>query len=142
MTLSEQAVTFGKTLITGNSVIPASSIMREVAYDQGKSWDKGKIETTLKRLRELDVFESVQIYPSRDVDDTLQKPIFVKLIDVQHLLIIHFDSFSGIDFLGSKWEVYGILLSGIFLNLINGFLVTVFYYRERLLSYLLAFSNL
>lgn len=68
--------------------------------------------------------------------------VFVKLSDVQHLLIIHFDSFNGIDFLGSKLDVYGILLSGVVLNLINGFLVTIFYYRERFLSYILAFSNI
>ncbi|MBM17561.1 MAG: hypothetical protein CL947_00660 [Epsilonproteobacteria bacterium] len=79
--LQEQAVKFGKTLVIGNSVIPPSAIMREIAFETGDDWDKSKLEDTLKRLRELEVFESVQIYPSRDLDNNLQKPIFVKVID-------------------------------------------------------------
>jgi len=67
---------------------------------------------------------------------------FVQLGDVQHLLIIHFDSYSGIDFLGTKGDVFGILLTGLALNLINLLLVKTFYYRNRFLSNIIAFSNI
>lgn len=79
--LREQAVKFGKVLVTGTSVVSPSHIMREVAFKSGDSWDKGKLEETLKRLRDLEIFDSIQLYPSSDVDDDLQKPIFLKVID-------------------------------------------------------------
>ncbi|MFH1759301.1 MAG: hypothetical protein ABH822_01930 [Patescibacteria group bacterium] len=67
---------------------------------------------------------------------------FVALADVRHLLVIHFDSYSGIDFLGDKSDVFGALLSGLALTIINGLLAIAFYLRERLLSYILAFSSI
>ena len=69
--------------------------------------------------------------------------VYVQLGEVQHLLIIHFDSYNEVpDFLGSKDNVYGILLIGLILNVLNAFLAITFYYRERFLSYLLAFSSI
>jgi hypothetical protein len=67
---------------------------------------------------------------------------FVKLAQIDHLLIIHFDSFQGIDFLGGKSHVYGILASGLFLNLLNVFLAGAFYPSQRFLAYLLVFFNI
>ncbi|MFA5998861.1 MAG: BamA/TamA family outer membrane protein [Candidatus Babeliales bacterium] len=80
ISLQESEVKFGKTIILGNSTVPYTSIMREVCYEPGENWDKQKIEQTLKNLRALHIFESVQIYPSKDVDEFLCKPIFMKLI--------------------------------------------------------------
>lgn len=80
ISLQESEVKFGKTIILGNSTVPYTSIMREVSYEHGESWDKQKIEQTLKNLRALHIFESVQIYPGKDVDEFLCKPIFMKLI--------------------------------------------------------------
>lgn len=79
--LHGQAIKFGKVLVVGNSIIPAAKIMREVVFKQADPWDKSKIEETLKRLKELEIFDLVQVYPSRDMDDNLEKPIFVKIID-------------------------------------------------------------
>lgn len=81
VSLKDQAVKFGKVVIKGNSIVPTSSIMREVAFGQGEDWDKTKLEETLKRLRELKVFDLVQVYPGRELDDNLEKPIFIKVID-------------------------------------------------------------
>jgi hypothetical protein len=66
---------------------------------------------------------------------------YIRLADVQNLLIIHFDSFRGIDFLGDKQDVFGILAVGLAVMTVNGFLANVFYYRERFFSYLLSFSS-
>jgi len=49
--------------------------------------------------------------------------------------------FSGIDFLGERWDAYGILLIGAVINLLNGFLSAVLYDREKFLSRLLGFSS-
>ncbi|OGY63043.1 MAG: hypothetical protein A2745_03570 [Candidatus Harrisonbacteria bacterium RIFCSPHIGHO2_01_FULL_44_13] len=67
--------------------------------------------------------------------------IYVGLSDISHLLIIHFDSYRGIDFLGSKGDVLGILIAALAINFVNLFLTEVFYRREKFLSYILAFSS-
>lgn len=66
---------------------------------------------------------------------------YIRLADVHNLLIIHFDSFRGIDFLGDKNDVFGILLMGLLMAGVNGFLANIFYFRERFLSYLLSFGS-
>ena len=67
--------------------------------------------------------------------------IFISLADLDHLLIIHFDSFGGIDFLGYRVDMYNILWFGLLVNLVNWFLVAAFYKQERFLSYLLGYFN-
>lgn len=57
-------------------------------------------------------------------------------------LIIHFESVKGADFLGSKLDVFGILLAVLIIILINLFLANFLYYRERFLSYIFSFANL
>lgn len=67
--------------------------------------------------------------------------IYINFLDIKNLLIIHFDAFSGIDFLGGKWDVYKILITGIYLNILNFFLSLVLYFKEKFLSYLLGFAG-
>lgn len=67
--------------------------------------------------------------------------VYVRLADLQSLLVVHFDGFRGIDFLGSKSDVFGIVAAGLVIWCLNGFLVGRFYSRDRFLSYLLAFSS-
>lgn len=57
-------------------------------------------------------------------------------------LIIHFDAYKGIDFLGSRLDIFGILLSALAMILINLFLSNFLYNRERFLSYIFAFVGL
>lgn len=57
-------------------------------------------------------------------------------------LIIHFDTFRGIDFLGSKLHVFGIVFVGIVMFLINVGLAHTLYYRNRFLSYIIACATL
>lgn len=67
---------------------------------------------------------------------------YIHLAEIQSLLIVHFDSFRGIDFLGDKNDVYGMVGVGAIALLINSALANIFYFRERFLSYLLAFGTL
>jgi len=67
--------------------------------------------------------------------------IYVGLFDVKTMLVIHFNPFSGIDFLGERWDAYGILIVGVVIGLFNSFLSTVLHDRERFLSRLLGFSS-
>jgi uncharacterized membrane protein len=57
-------------------------------------------------------------------------------------IIIHFNEYNGIDFLGSRWDVFGILLSALVMILINLFLANFLYNRERFLSYIFVFGCL
>lgn len=66
----------------------------------------------------------------------------LKLGNVATPLIIHFDAYKGIDFLGGKAEVFGILISVFSMLLINAFLANFLYNRERFLSYILGFAGL
>jgi len=59
-----------------------------------------------------------------------------------HSLILHFDANKGVDFLGGEGDIFGILLSGLIIILINLFLSNFLYNRERFLAYIFSFANL
>jgi hypothetical protein len=65
-----------------------------------------------------------------------------KFLQTQKPIIIHFDAYKGIDFLGSRIDVFGILLSAATIFLINMFLAEFLFYRERFLSYFFGASTL
>lgn len=67
---------------------------------------------------------------------------YVALKDVDHLLVIHFTNVGGIDFLGTKRDVFEIVATGFLVSFINAFLVTIFYRRIRFFSYLLSSFNI
>lgn len=68
--------------------------------------------------------------------------IYLKLIGADTPLVIHFDAYKGIDFIGGKTEVFGVLFSFSAMLVINLFLAEFLYYRERFLSYLFGFIGL
>lgn len=79
--LTESAIKMGKAIIIGNCKVDHKLLMQEVAYDYGDDWDKNKIETTLQNLRNLTIFDSVQIFPSRESDANIYKPLYLKLVE-------------------------------------------------------------
>ena len=56
-------------------------------------------------------------------------------------LILRFDGLRGIDTLGTKADVWGVWLVGLFFSALNIFLGYVFFYRERALAYLFIGSS-
>ena len=54
-----------KTVILGKTILPFAYIMRELAYQQGQVWNQEKLKQSFLRLKELDIFESIQLYPAR-----------------------------------------------------------------------------
>lgn len=68
--------------------------------------------------------------------------VYFKLIGVNTPLVIHFDVYKGIDFIGGKIEVLGVLFSFLAMFAVNLFLSEFLYYRERFLSYLFGFVGL
>jgi hypothetical protein len=68
--------------------------------------------------------------------------VYVNFWDSEDLLVIHFDKFKGIDFFGDASDVLDILITALFVWIINIILANEFYFKERFLSYLLAFFTL
>ena len=64
------------------------------------------------------------------------------LTEESQLLVVHFDAFRGIDFLGDKFDVFNVLWIGLLVTLVNFFLSAALYYRERFLSYLIEYFNI
>jgi hypothetical protein len=66
----------------------------------------------------------------------------VNFADADNLLVIHFDAYKGVDFFGDARDVFDIVISAAVVWGINIGLANMLYFRERLLSYLLATSTL
>lgn len=66
---------------------------------------------------------------------------YVAFAGSSDLLVIHFDVYKGIDFLGIKTDVFGFLSVGVVVNIVNFILAAAFYYRERFLSRFLAYFS-
>ena len=66
----------------------------------------------------------------------------VKFWSVPGSLIIHFDAFKGIDWVGNRNDILGIFISVLAMGIINFSLTEFIYERERFVAYLLAFANL
>jgi len=68
--------------------------------------------------------------------------IYSNFIGIKSPIIIHFDAYKGIDFLGTRIDIFGIFLSALVIFVINLFFANYLFYRERFLSYLFASTTL
>lgn len=57
-------------------------------------------------------------------------------------IILHFDAYRGIDFVGGRLDLVGILLSGYVMLGLNFLLADFLYSRDRFFSYVLSFASL
>ncbi len=67
---------------------------------------------------------------------------YVNLADSDGLLVIHFDAYKGADFFGNVRDVFDILITALVILVVNMAIAHRFYYRERLLSYLISATTL
>lgn len=67
---------------------------------------------------------------------------FVWLADVSGLFVVHFDVFRGVNFLGSRYDVYGILGLGLVMSVGNFLLAGSLFSRDRFLSVILGISSI
>jgi len=68
--------------------------------------------------------------------------IYFNLSRLSAPLILHFDALRGVDFFGEKYDFFGIWLVGLAAAIINTILSEIFFYRERILSYIFSGVNL
>ncbi len=140
---SEPAIKFGKIVTLSNSCIPTDYLHREARFKTGDHWDKTKLDDTTKQLRVLDLFETIQLYPGKDIDAAGQKPIFIKVIDANRYELRTKMGFQqvGKDFRLGKGHTYKIGASCLMRNpfqvadklLLEGDFTK--YYRNFALSY-------
>jgi len=67
---------------------------------------------------------------------------FLNLYGSDTLLVMHYDGYKGIDFLGDKSDVFSIIAISLVFIFLNVWLAKRVYFRERFLAYLLSFSSL
>ncbi len=67
--------------------------------------------------------------------------LFTKLGGLSYPLVLHFDSFHGVDFLGDVSDFWGIWLGGAVLITLNFFLGGALFRKERVLSYVFFATN-
>lgn len=74
-----EGIIFGKMVLLGSSNFPFDNVIRELQYNEGDEWDRQKLNRTLSRLKELEVFETVHAYPNRDAGSDSNQPVIFKL---------------------------------------------------------------
>lgn len=72
--------TFGKTIIKGSPDVNVDHIYRELCYDCGALKDKKQLERTFVRLKNLNIYETVSVYPLADMDPCGNQPIAIKVV--------------------------------------------------------------
>lgn len=68
--------------------------------------------------------------------------VYLRLVEITTPLIIHFDAYKGIDFLGDRFDVSNILIVALAIFLINLILAEFIFDRQRFLSFVFAYISL
>lgn len=76
-----QPVTFGRTVLASTNKIKPAIILREVQYKESEVWNKEKVEQTVKRLRALNMFESISLAPYDVGKSERSKTMLLKVVE-------------------------------------------------------------
>lgn len=68
--------------------------------------------------------------------------MLTKFASRREAIVLHFDAYRGIDFVGGRIDLFGILFSGFFMIALNFLLADFLYARDRFFSYILSFASL
>lgn len=78
VSVAQKNRTFGKTILQGSSSFPYEYIMRELSFVQGQTVDPQKIRATHQRLKQLELFDSIQVTQGRSPFSDIEQPILIK----------------------------------------------------------------
>jgi len=76
---TKEPVRFGKTNVAGLQRMKPKYVLRELQYHEGDIWSKEKIEQSVKRLKDLHMFESVSI--TSQGSDPLAPEVLIKCVE-------------------------------------------------------------
>lgn len=79
VTKGEQ-VRFGKTILSGTSTVPYWRIARELEYKQGDPWNPQAIKKSFTRLKQLQIFDSIQLHQAQLHEHEFERTMVLKLI--------------------------------------------------------------
>ncbi len=79
--IKEQQVTFGKTIIIGDTTFPFSIAMRFMQDKEGAPWNKEELEKSFGHLRNFDIFETIHAYPDAIAEHESEKAVMLKLVE-------------------------------------------------------------
>lgn len=68
--------------------------------------------------------------------------VYLKVAEIATPLIVHFDVYKGIDFLGNRLDIFNILIVALIVLFINFILAVFIFYRQRFLSFIFAYVSL
>jgi len=68
--------------------------------------------------------------------------VYLRLAESAAPLIVHFDVYKGIDFLGNRFDIFNILIVALVIFLINFILAEFIFDRQRFLSFVFAYVSL
>ncbi len=71
---------FGQTVLRGTTRLPLSYIARELQYQPGDGWSSDAIKKSFMRLKDLEIFESIQLHQSQ-TSGPVEKTMVLKLIE-------------------------------------------------------------
>lgn len=71
---------FGHTIITGVPSIDQQKILSELAYSVDTDWNRKKLDKTFRNLRDLNIFESIRLYPLAIKDPLDRRPVVLDLV--------------------------------------------------------------
>ena len=66
----------------------------------------------------------------------------VKFVSRREAIVLHFDAYRGIDFVGGRTDLCGMLFSGFIILALNFLLADFLYSRDRFFAYVLSFASL
>lgn len=72
---------FGKTVIVGTSRLPFRFIERELQYAQGDVWNPAAVKKSFMRLKELEIFDSIQLHQAQSSAAQVEKTMVLKLLE-------------------------------------------------------------
>lgn len=116
MTGLDVPVTFGKTVVAGNSRIAPARLVKGLAYNEGDVWNTHVLDKSLDRLKGLAVFKSVSLKPADFfMPEPSKKMILTVIEDEPYELSLH----AGLGFLSKNFDARG---NGVTYRLGCGFL--------------------
>jgi len=76
-----EQVTFDSILVRGSTRLPFSRILKEIPFKRGDLWNRKKLDFTRKKLKKLNIFKHIELYPKKLSTQQSKKPIILTLID-------------------------------------------------------------